>query len=139
PVDRTVRVLGARPRLRYPRRLERAPGRRAGIREEGEDRRQVGLGGAREPQPVLLRPGVGPFVGADPPRPVVLHAHAREEAAARAPPSVRTGVVLLEGPQSGSIVLDDGPFGAPRGELTGRLLVGFRADGKVDANDVVGR
>ena len=66
---------------------------------EREDRGEVRARGAREPQPVLLRARVGALVRADPARAVVLDAHAREQAVARAAAAVRAGVVLLERPQ----------------------------------------
>ena len=59
---------------------ERLAGRAVGIGEEAEDGGEVGPRGARQAQPVLLRPRVGALVRADPARAVVLHAHAREEA-----------------------------------------------------------
>ena len=67
-------------------------------REEAEDGGEVRAGGAREPQPVLLRPRVRALVRADAARAVVLDANAAEEAVARAGLAVGAGVVLGEGP-----------------------------------------
>ena len=68
---------------------------------------------AREPQPVLLRAGMGALVRADPARAVVLDAHAREQPVAGAAAAVGARVVLLERPQRGLGVLDDDALGAP--------------------------
>ena len=77
------------------------PRPRPTVREQREDRREVGPGRAREPQAVLLRAGVGALVRADPAGAVVLDPHAREEPAAGARLAVGAGVVLLERPERG--------------------------------------
>ena len=95
---------------------------------------------AREPQPVLLRAGVRALVRADPAGAVVLDAHAREDAVARAAPPVGPGVVLLERPQRGRGVGDDDAVGAPVARACAAASAyGSSPCGQVDRDDVVGR
>ena len=104
PVDRPVVVGRLRPRRRIG---QRAPRLSAGVGVQREDRREVGAGRPRQSQPVLLGSRMGPLVGADAARAVVLHAHAREEALPGAVLPVGAGVVLAERPQRRFLVLDD--------------------------------
>ena len=119
------------------RRLEVLPGP-AGV--EGEDRGEVVVGGAGEPQPVLLRTRLGSFMRPDP-FAVGRKAHPGEEAAAGEPRAVWGGVVLLQGPDRGIGIVGEraliGPF---RQQLRGVLIrvaaVGIARE--VELDDVVG-
>jgi hypothetical protein len=82
------------------------------------------------------------LVRPDPPGAVLLDAHAREQAVARAALPVGAGVVLLERPERRLRVLDDDAFGAPCPERRGGVLVRVAAGGilrQVDRDGVVGR
>ncbi len=80
-------------------------------------------------QSILLGPGVRALVGAHPPRPVVLDAHAAEEAPTRARPSVRARVVLRVRPQRGLGVADERSVGLPGLEQLARGRVRIRVVG----------
>ena len=84
------------------------PGGAGRVVVEREDRGEVRLRRARQPQAVLLGAGVRALVRADAARAVVLDAHAREEAVAGARRAVGPGVVLGERPERGLVVADDG-------------------------------
>ena len=107
---------------------------------EREDRREVGLGGARKAQPVLLGSRMGALVRADAAGSVLLHADAREEALPGTGAAVGSGVILSQRPQARLLVGDQHPLPAPVGELGRRPLVAiFAPFGKIDAHDVVRR
>ena len=121
---------------------ERTPHRAVRIVVEREDGGEVRPRGAGQPQPVLLRPGVGALVRADTAGPIVLDAHAREDTAAREGGAVGAGVVLRERPQGRLDVAHEDLFRLPPGEQRRRMgvlvevAVGLR---QVDLDDVVGR
>ena len=106
---------------------------------EREDRGEVGFRRPGEVQPVLLRAGVGPLVGSDPSRPIVLHAHAREKPGTPTDLPVGPRVVLLDRPKRGSLVLNDHSLVAPRRKQPCRVAVRVVADRQVDPHHVVGR
>ena len=141
PVHRAVLVGHLAPRLRVQVRLQRAPGRVAGVVVEAEDGGEVRARRAREAQPVLLRAGVRALVRADAARAVVLHAHAREDAVARAGLAVRAGVFLGERPQRGLVVADDDALVVPALEDLCRVAVDVAAAvlRQVDLDHVVRR
>ena len=121
--------------------LEGLAGGAARVGKEAEDGGEVCLRRAREPQAVLLRAGVGALVRTDAARPVILHAHAREETgpAARAP--VRCRVVLAQDPESRLVLLGEHAPCDPvahgrRGSLVAISLV-LRRLRQVDLDDVV--
>ena len=80
------------------------------------------------------------LVRADPPGAVVLDAHAREQAVARAAAAVGAGVVLLERPQRGLGVLHHHALVAPapqHGGGVGVRVAAVRVLREVDLDDVV--
>ena len=120
---------------------DRLDGRPRGPRRvvvEREDGGEVRAGRAREPEAVLLGPGVRALVRADAAGPVVLDPHPGEDPVARAGAAVGSRVVLGERPQGRLVVLDHDALGAPGGERRGRVLVGLGPLGQVDLDDVVG-
>ena len=122
--------------------FERAPGGQLRVGVQREDRREVGLRGAREAQAVGLRAGVRALVRADRAGAVVLDAHAGEEAVAREAAAVGGGVVLDERPDRGLVVVDDRALGAPLVEErcgVGVAVAAVGVLGEVDRDDVVGR
>ena len=109
---RLTRALGVGLLAERARRSRRAAASAAqaapgGVAVEREDRGEVGLRRAREPQAVLLRARVRALVRADAPGAVLLDAHAREEAVARADRAVGPRVLLRERPDRGLVVADD--------------------------------
>ena len=137
-VESAVIVSGFPPRFGCGVRGERRPSGAVGVGEQGEDRRQVRLGRAREPQTVLSRTRMRALVRPDPAGAIVLHAHAREEAAALAAPAVGAGVILLECPECRRRVGRDHALPAPVGQQAAGLGIGIVAHREVDAHDVVG-
>jgi hypothetical protein len=120
-------------------RLHRSPGGVLRVVVEREDRREVGLRGAGEPEAVLLRAGVRALVRADPAGAVVLDLHAGEEAVAGPGAAVGAGVVLGERPQRGLPVADEDAVALPVGERPRRVLVGVAVGAReVDLHGVVG-
>ena len=139
PMGRAV-VIGQLA-VRRPLELRRQRRPRIAVVER-EDRREVGARRTRQQQPVLLRPWMRALVRTDPTAAVVLHAHAREQPAARAPFAVRSGVVLLERPQRRLRVGHDDAVVAPGLQGRGGVVVGVAAGAilrQVDRDDVVGR
>src|SRR4051794_14294856 len=112
-----------------------AGGPAPGIGEQREDRREVGPGGALEAEAVLLRPRMGPLVGADAAGAVVLDPDPGQEPPADELAPVGRPVVLLEGPDGG-LVADDGALPLPAAERLGRGGVGIVALGEVDVHGV---
>ena len=104
------------------------------VREQAEDGGEVRARGARELEAVLLGAGVRALVGPDATGPVVLHAHAREEAGAGAGAAVGRGVVLAEHPHRRLVLLHQHAALAPLAELPRGVLVAL---GQVELDDVV--
>jgi hypothetical protein len=124
-----VGVGGGGERVGVGRRAQRGGGGVPGVCEQAEDGGQVGAGGAREPQPVLLWPRMRSLVRTDAARTVVLHAHAREEAPANALAPVRGGVALLEHPEGLVALAHENPLLAPVLEHVGGAKIGVAAVG----------
>ena len=139
PVPRAVRVGDVGERLAVEVRLERPPRRVVRVVVQGEDGGEVGLRRARQPQAVLLGPGMRALVRADATGAVLLDADAREEAVARVRPAVRAGVVLGQGPERGLLVAGQDARVAPGREGLGGGGVGIVALRQVDLDDVVRR
>ena len=140
PVPGAVLVGDLAPGRLLRVRLDGAPRAAPRVVVEREDRRQVRARRAGEPQAVLLRPGVGALVRADPAGAVVLHAHAREQAVARARPAVRARVVLRDRPQRRLVVAGEDALLLPAGEHLGGVGVGVALGAReVDLDDVVRR
>ena len=132
-VAHLVEGLGARVRL------DRLPRRVLGVREEAEDRRQVRPRRAREVEAVLLRAGVCALVWPDPPGPVVLYTHAREEPVARVRVPVRADVGLGQRPDRVLALVHEDALLEPVLVDRLRVEVGIAAvvgDGQVDLDDV---
>ena len=115
--------------------IHRASGGAVAIGEQAEDGGEVGAGGARELEPVLLGARVRALVRADAARPVLIHAHAREDTGAAAPVAVGRLVVLAEHPDRRLVLVDERAPRAPVVHRGGGLLVAGR---EVDLDDVVG-
>ena len=98
-------------------------------------------GRAGEPQPVLLRPGLGALVGPDP-LAVLGEPDSGEETAASQAGSVGSGVVLLERPDLRVVVADEGAVGCPLLQQLRGVHVGVATAGvlrQVELDDVVRR
>ena len=135
-VGGAVRVRDLAPRLIAESRLEVLPGI-PGV--EGEDRREVGMGRAGQPEAVLLRAGLGPLVRPDA-LAVGRELHAGEEAPAGEARAVGRRVVLLERPDLGLRVAGQDALVRPLREQCRGVLVGVAAAGiagQVELDDVV--
>ena len=133
-----VGVAGAIERLACGCPLEGPDGRPVGVGKEAEDGRQVRPRGTGQPQPVLLRPGMRALVRANPARPVILHAHAREEARAHHLLAARRLVLLPQRPQRRLALAHHHPLRAPGVERVPRMHVRIPAidPGQVDLDDI---
>ncbi len=135
-----VVVGGLGPRRCFGERRQRAPDGFRWVGEQREDRGQVGLRRAGQPEPVLFGPRVGSLVGADPAGAVVSQAHAREEAATSPTPAVGPGVLLGKRPHCRLPIGDQHRLLTPPRELDGGVLVRVTIPPRqVDAHDVIRR
>jgi hypothetical protein len=141
-VDRAVVVGRGRERRLGDGLGQRRGGVARGVGEEAEDRGEVGPRRPRQPQPVLLRAGMGALVRPDPPGAVLLDPHPREEAAPPLLAAVRRRVLLVERPERRLALLDQRPLGPPvveqglRVEVLVPAVLGRR---QVDLDHVVRR
>ena len=113
PVRGALVVGRLAPGLAADVRLERRPGRAARVGVQSEDRGEVRARGARQPEAVLLGPGVRALVRADAARGrSPRRARGRRSRAARGA-AAGCVVVLRERPQRGRVVAHDRALGLP--------------------------
>ena len=136
------RVGDLAPRRLRGGRLQRRPGGLGRVGVQREDRGDVRARRARQPQPVLLRPGVRALVRAHPPGAVLLDPHPAEEPAPGQRAPVGPGVVLrvrpdrrlgvaheraLQLPASSRSPRPRSGSGSPSGRSIATMLYGERA------------
>src|SRR5215207_4364694 len=137
-VGGAVSVRDLSPGIAAKGRLEMRPGV-AGM--EGEDGREVVPGCSRQPEPVLLRPGLGALVWPDP-LAIGSELDPGQEPAASESRAVRSAVVLLERPDGRLGVPGQDALVGPLAQKLGGVLVGVaavRIARQVELDDVVGR